>query len=330
MAAEQPRLSECIGRAGLAELEAAEAAIAARRRQLEGGEENSGNKRSRTDPDAAEDIAALARVPVTMADVAGKAQVRVLLNGCFDVMHAGHYNALRQAKTMFEGLGVPVALVAGVHTSATIQKQKGPTVMTDDERVAMVKACMWVDEVAVLPDYLVPVSLLDELRCEFCAHGDDLPIRWDGTGMFHEAIRAGRFRMIKRTEGVSTTTFISRLLQATRPPAGQLSDATALQQPVQASATLLPTASRFSAFAGCGSGGMQFSAAKRVIYVDGMEIQTILAMYSHSCMVLLKIFFIACTILDHRGVRRIPCGALVILGEGQGGGRLFVGTYNVV
>merc|ERR1719386_562706 len=27
--------------------------------------------------------------------------IRVLLSGCFDLMHAGHYNALRQAKAVF-------------------------------------------------------------------------------------------------------------------------------------------------------------------------------------------------------------------------------------
>ena len=62
------------------------------------------------------------------------------------------------------------------------------------------------------------MALLDSLRCDFVAHGDDLPIRTDGTGMYHESIAANRFRMIKRTEGVSTTTFIGRLLAATRSP----------------------------------------------------------------------------------------------------------------
>ena len=99
--------------------------------------------------------------------------------GCFDIMHAGHYNALRQAKAMFSGMGVPVVLVAGahdffsgenidisqpvknvrvlwsscagVHTDASIAEQKGPPVMNMSERVAMVKACKWVDEVVRQP-----------------------------------------------------------------------------------------------------------------------------------------------------------------------------------
>ncbi len=186
-------------------------------------------------------------------------------------MHAGHYNALRQAKALFSSFsGVTVVLVAGVHTDASIAEQKGPPVMNQEERVAMVKACKWVDEVAIVPEYLIDVALLDSLRCDFVAHGDDLPMRTDGTGMYHEAIRANRFRMIQRTEGVSTTTFIGRLLQVTRPKTLDVSqgekEAPANEKPVQVSATLLPTGSRMSAFA---AGLPSLAYAKRVVYVDG-------------------------------------------------------------
>jgi ethanolamine-phosphate cytidylyltransferase len=40
-------------------------------------------------------------------------------------------------------------LVAGVITSEAIAKAKGPPIMTDEERFALVKACKWVDEVVV-------------------------------------------------------------------------------------------------------------------------------------------------------------------------------------
>lgn len=191
--------------------------------------------------------------------------------GCFDIMHAGHYNALRQAKALFsEFADVKVLLVAGVHTDASITQQKGPPVMNQAERVAMVRACKWVDEVTIVPEYLIDVALLDSLRCDFVAHGDDLPIRTDGTGMYHESIRANRFRMIQRTEGVSTTTFIGRLIQVTRPKTLDVSlgdtEATADGKVVQVSATLLPTGSRISSFA---AGLPGLAHAKRVVYVDG-------------------------------------------------------------
>ena len=43
---------------------------------------------------------------------------------------------------------------AGVHTDASIAEQKGPPVMNMSERVAMVKACKWVDEVVRQPPLL--------------------------------------------------------------------------------------------------------------------------------------------------------------------------------
>lgn len=61
-------------------------------------------------------------------------------DGCFDIMHSGHYNAIRQAKALTD------ILVVGVHSDEEIRKHKGPPVMNDEERLATVRACKWVDE----------------------------------------------------------------------------------------------------------------------------------------------------------------------------------------
>jgi len=53
---------------------------------------------------------------------------RVWVDGCFDMMHFGHANALRQAKEMCD------VLVVGVHSDAEILKNKGPTAMNEEER----------------------------------------------------------------------------------------------------------------------------------------------------------------------------------------------------
>lgn len=140
---------------------------------------------------------------------------RVLLTGCFDIMHAGHYNALRQAKAVFPG--EDVTLVAGVHSDDAIERAKGaPTVLTHAERHELVAACRWVDEVVGDLPYEVPVSLLDRLDCDVAVHGDDLPASADGGGLLDEVMAAGRLRIVKRTEGTSTTTLIGRLLSASK------------------------------------------------------------------------------------------------------------------
>jgi len=204
-----------------------------------------------------------------------KGRVRILLTGCFDLMHAGHYNALRQAKAAFRRDGYDeVQLVAGVHSDAAIAAQKGPPVIPHFERVELVRACKWVDEVAADLPYAVPVRLLDELRCDFAVHGDDLPKLGSG-GLFDEVQRAGRLRIVKRTEGMSTTELIGRLmsmskehqlkseaseglvssLQCVAPPAG-VAAAGGTVRPA-----LLPTVSRLVDFHEQGGGGGAVLAA---------------------------------------------------------------------
>jgi ethanolamine-phosphate cytidylyltransferase len=142
--------------------------------------------------------------------------IRILLTGCFDLMHAGHYNALRQAKAAYAKDGYTnIHLVAGVHSDKAIAGQKGPPVIPHSERVELVKACKWVDSVAADLPYAVPVKLLDDLGCDCAVHGDDLPKVGSG-GLFDEVMRAGRLRIVKRTEGTSTTELIGRLMSMSR------------------------------------------------------------------------------------------------------------------
>jgi ethanolamine-phosphate cytidylyltransferase len=55
-------------------------------------------------------------------------KIRIWVDGCFDTMHYGHANALRQAKEMGH------YLVVGVHSDQEILKNKGPTVLNNQER----------------------------------------------------------------------------------------------------------------------------------------------------------------------------------------------------
>jgi len=132
--------------------------------------------------------------------------VRVYVDGCFDLMHSGHYNALRQAKLLFKNC----VLVAGVHSDAEITAAKGMPVFNNEERLDLVRACKWVDEVEFDTPYNPTIELLDRLECQYVAHGDDI------TATYKEVQDAGRLKIIKRTEGVSTTDIVGRLLLMTR------------------------------------------------------------------------------------------------------------------
>ncbi|XP_040845693.1 ethanolamine-phosphate cytidylyltransferase isoform X3 [Ochotona curzoniae] len=140
----------------------------------------------------------------------GRRPVRVWCDGCYDMVHYGHSNQLRQARAMGD------YLVVGVHTDEEIAKHKGPPVFTEEERYKMVKAIKWVDQVVPAAPYVTTLETLDKYSCDFCVHGNDITLTADGRDTYAEVKQAGRYRECKRTQGVSTTDLVGRMLLATK------------------------------------------------------------------------------------------------------------------
>jgi len=124
-------------------------------------------------------------------------------------MHWGHANALRQSKALGD------YLVVGVHSDEEISLNKGPPVMTLEERCEAVRACKWVDEVVPCAPYTTSLEVMDQYGCEICVHGDDISTTSDGQDSYHLVKKAGRFRTIPRTKGVSSTDIVGRMILMT-------------------------------------------------------------------------------------------------------------------
>jgi len=139
--------------------------------------------------------------------------VRIFMEGAFDLMHYGHMNAFRQGKAYGD------VLIVGVNSSASIAVCKGPPVLSDDERVMAVKSCRFVDEVIRETPYVMTAEYLDwivkEYDIDFVVHGDD-PCIVDGKDVYADAKARGIYRSIPRTEGVSTTDIVGRMLLHTK------------------------------------------------------------------------------------------------------------------
>ncbi|KAF4737393.1 Ethanolamine-phosphate cytidylyltransferase, partial [Perkinsus olseni] len=146
----------------------------------------------------------------TTSDVILHRQVRGYIDGCFDIMHSGHYNAIRQAKAQCD------VLVVGIHSDEVIAKSKAPPVMKQEERYELLKHIKWVDEILYDAPYDISLKTLEKARADFCVHGDDMPVDASGKGVYDELRDAGVLRIIKRTEGVSTTDLVGRLLLLTK------------------------------------------------------------------------------------------------------------------
>lgn len=126
------------------------------------------------------------------------------------MIHSGHYNAIRQAKALCD------TLVVGVNSDEEVIRVKGPTILSTKERSDIIRSCRWVDEVAEGTEYSVSEEVLDRYNCQFYAHGDDAVIDADGNDMCAILEGKGRFKMFKRTTGVSTTDIIGKLLSLTK------------------------------------------------------------------------------------------------------------------
>ncbi|KAI9739431.1 MAG: hypothetical protein M1818_005119 [Claussenomyces sp. TS43310] len=135
--------------------------------------------------------------------------VRVYADGVFDLFHLGHMRQLEQAKKAFP----EVYLMVGVTGDKETHKRKGLTVLSGQERAETVRHCKWVDEVVEDCPWIVTPAFLEEHRIDYVAH-DDLPYGADeGDDIYKPIKEAGKFLVTQRTEGVSTTGIITKIVR---------------------------------------------------------------------------------------------------------------------
>jgi len=143
----------------------------------------------------------------------GERKVRVFMEGAFDLMHFGHMNAFRLGRSL------GTHLVVGINSDESITECKAAPLMNNSERLAMVKSCKFVDEVVENTPYIMNKEYIDWIfktyDVDFIIHGDD-PCIVDGRDVYESAKRAGKFQTIPRTEGVSTTDILGRMLLLTK------------------------------------------------------------------------------------------------------------------
>lgn len=139
-------------------------------------------------------------------DSFGKEKDIIYVDGVFDIMHSGHFNAIRQAKKLGD------TLIVGVNIDEEVQKVKGPTLMNDEERTLLADSVKWVDRTETLTPYTTTVSFLNKIGATHAAHGDDIAVNEKGENAYQELIDAGKFKIFKRTEGISTTNLLGRLM----------------------------------------------------------------------------------------------------------------------
>ncbi len=126
--------------------------------------------------------------------------------GVFDLFHIGHLNILKRAKERCD------YLIVGVSTDEVVLSYKHKTpIIPFDERIAIVKAIRYVDEV-------VPQTSMDKLEAwkklkfDVLFHGND----WKGSKMYNDVEKALEKEgvavvYLEHTEGISSTQIAERL-----------------------------------------------------------------------------------------------------------------------
>jgi len=92
----------------------------------------------------------------------------VFTNGCFDLLHAGHIDLLRRAKSL------GTRLVVGINSDESVRKIKGPDrpFTNQDERAELLSAISVVDEVVIF-DEPTPERLIKDLKPDILVKGGD-------------------------------------------------------------------------------------------------------------------------------------------------------------
>lgn len=135
---------------------------------------------------------------------------RIWVDGCFDFAHHGHAGAMLQARQLGD------ELLVGVHSDESIMENKGPTVMRLDERIMAVEACRWATKAIPRAPYVTSLPWITHYGCQYVVHGDDITSDSDGKDCYRYVKAAGRFKVVKRTPGISTTDLVGRMLLCTK------------------------------------------------------------------------------------------------------------------
>ncbi|MCE5281729.1 MAG: D-glycero-beta-D-manno-heptose 1-phosphate adenylyltransferase [Deltaproteobacteria bacterium] len=128
-------------------------------------------------------------------------------NGCFDILHVGHCQYLREARKQGD------LLILALNSDASVRAIKGPKrpLVPQQERAEIVASLEAVDYVTIF-DESTPLELIELFRPDVLVKGAD----WKEEDVVGgDAVRSwgGRVVLIPMTEGASTTNIVERILQ---------------------------------------------------------------------------------------------------------------------
>jgi len=134
-----------------------------------------------------------------------KEQVIVFTNGCFDIIHSGHLDLLKEARSYGD------KLIVGLNSDKSISKLKGPErpIIGQSERKKILLALKYVDEVIIFNEEN-PLKLIKKLKPSILVKGADYTKEQVIGGEFVESY-GGQIKLVKLAKGKSTSNIINRI-----------------------------------------------------------------------------------------------------------------------
>lgn len=129
----------------------------------------------------------------------------VFTNGCFDILHAGHVDLLRRARSLGD------ALVVAINSDASVARMKGVNrpIIPEAERGELLAGMEMVDFVCVF-DEDTPLETILEIHPDVLVKGAD----WTSNIVGQPEVEAwgGRVVALPLLEGRSTTGIVERVV----------------------------------------------------------------------------------------------------------------------
>ena len=134
-----------------------------------------------------------------------KEQVIVFTNGCFDIIHSGHLDLLKEARSYGD------KLIVGLNSDKSISKLKGPErpIIGQSERKKILLALKYVDEVIIFNEEN-PLKLIKKLKPSILVKGADYKKEQVIGGEFVESY-GGQIKLVKLAKGKSTSNIINKI-----------------------------------------------------------------------------------------------------------------------
>ena len=121
-----------------------------------------------------------------------------------DLFHEGHIELLKAARAFGD------YLLVGVLSDQVVANYKRRPIMTMAERISVIQACRYVDE--VIPDApdVVTSEFLKTHGIVLVIHGSDISEEVIKV-VYNDPFQEGKFKTVQRIGGISTTEIINRI-----------------------------------------------------------------------------------------------------------------------